>query len=771
MGRHNRGARNEGEEMTSKKGERWAHSGFLRKRGLQIALLSAIIAAALLCSLWNAAGMRRGLEYGAREYCTEVTSQMANVISDGVNSKLIELVNIADSVSRIAEGYRGAELDEFLLRKAEILDFDEMILLDRQGACEVRVGRMTDVDAAKLAAQDSVQDSFEGRINMGFFDGQTLFYAAPIETDGRVDRVLVGVRSKENMQGMLASDAFGGNTLSCIIDSRGEVILSPEDLKPFLVLESIFQSAEQMEAVEDIEQMVENIRHGREGVVRFTDVNGSENLLAYHSLGLNDWVLLTIVPANLISGSISVYIFRSFLIVGGTGLFFLALLMLLYRSYGDSQRRLTRLAFVDGVTGGMNDAAFRLRYRKAARQGRGGAIVLLNVRNFKLVKGKLGFEAGNELLRQIARAVGEGLDADRDEFAGRSETDHFFLRMAEEDGERIRARLDGMERAISARWSAAHPNVPVAFSAGCCMAGDGNTDIRSLQDRARLALGSEPTAGWVNCVFYNDGIASRVKWEQELEAMFEQALEQRQFRVYLQPKVCLRTGRPEGAEALVRWNHPARGIIPPVEFIPLLERSGEICRLDFYVFEEVCRFYEKRRDAGKRWYPVSVNLSRYHFYEDDFLDRFYAAAQAHGLPRNAVDFELTESMFADPAYNERIKRGIARMREMGFRCLMDDFGAGYSSLGLLKEFDVDALKLDRSFFLDMDSEKARDIIRSVVELAAKLRMETVAEGIEQAEQMEFLGSIHCDTVQGYIFSKPLPMDEFESWVSRYEDGQ
>ncbi len=127
-------------------------------------------------------------------------------------------------------------------------------------------------------------------------------------------------------------------------------------------------------------------------------------------------------------------------------------------------------------------------------------------------------------------------------------------------------------------------------------------------------------------------------------------------------------------------------------------------------------------------------------------------------------------MFFDKGHNERIKRGIEKMHEMGFRCSMDDFGSGYSSLGILKEFDVDVLKMDRSFFGDMRSEKARDIIRSVVELTSKLQMETVAEGIEKIDQIEFLRAVGCDTVQGYFFSKPLTMDAFESWANQYDSG-
>lgn len=744
-----------------------------RKRENQIGLLAGITVFALMCALWNTAEMRSGLEYSTREYCEEITAQMRDAVNFGIDSKMIELVNVADSVSQSFDDSDRALLEEFLSRKSGILEFDALFLIGSQGACMTQViSEGNSLDGQKIREMFSAEEFFQNEVQVGFIEGQTLFYAAPVHMEKGPAHVLVGIRSKETMQSMITSNAFEGHTLSCIVDREGGVVLSPTDLKPFTELDSIFKNDPQGEASAELRQMQKDMRSGEAGTVRFTDVTGSENLLAYNPLQINDWVLLTIVPVDLMSGSISSYLFRTVLIVLGTALVFLLLLMLIYRVYNDNQKQLTRLAFEDSVTGGMNSAAFQMRYRGMLREQRPpkAAVVLMNVRNFKLINEKLGFGTGNEMLRVIYQGIEDQLDEKRHEFAARGEMDHFFLCISESRPERIQARVHQMEETINRRLSAAYPGNYLTFAAGCCLVEDAALDIRTIQDRARVAARDETAVAPGRCVFYSDKIAKRLQREQELDALFAEAIASRGFQVYFQPKVDLSSGQLRGAEALVRWNHPTLGVISPADFVPLFERNGKICRLDFYVFEEVCRFYKRRQAAGKPWYPVSVNLSRYHFYEDGFLNKFQAAAQSCGLPENSVEFELTESMFFDRAHNERIEKGIARMHQMGFRCSMDDFGSGYSSLGILKEFDVDVLKMDRSFFLDMDSEKARDIIRSVVELAAKLRLETVAEGIEQAEQIEFLRSIHCDTVQGYFFSKPLPMDEFESWVSQYEAG-
>lgn len=747
---------------------------FFRRQEVQIAALSAITVLALLLSLLNAAGMQNELEGSTREYCQAITGQITDAIRDGINNKITEAVNVADSVAQLSNVEKRSGLEEFLARKARILDFDALILLDRQGSCVVQAGlENVSMEAGQIAELDSVQGSFQDGVHMGFFGEQTMVYSAPVQVEREVPYVLVGLRSKENIQGMIASKAFHGKTLSCIVDSHGEVILSPSDLKPFTVLNSIFQHSAQDRVSQEIRRMQADMLEGTAGSLRFTDVYGSSNLLAYTPLKINDWFVLTIVPADLISSGISLYVSRVFLIVGGTALMFLLLLLLVYRIYNNNQKHLRRLAFVDRITGGMNEAAFRLKYRQVVREQQlpHCAIVLLNVKNFKLINQKLGFLAGNETLQDIGQVIEEHLEPQRHEFAARCETDHFFLCMAETRPQVIQERINGIQADINRRWIRKSGQYQLSFTSGCCIMEDMELEVRAIQDRARIAAQTEEAKVQNSCVFYNDSIAGRVKREQELDAMFDAALANHDFQVYLQPKMDLKSQRPAGAEALVRWEHPEWGLISPAEFIPLFERTGKICRLDLYVFEEVCRLYKKRRAEGKVWYPVSVNLSRYHFYEENFLDKFYDIYRACEMPENSIEFELTESMFFDPEHIVRIKNGIIKMHEMGFRCSMDDFGSGYSSLGLLKEFDVDTLKLDRSFFLDISSQKARDIIRSVVELAAKLRVETVAEGIEETEQMEFLHSVNCDTVQGYIFSKPLPISGFEEWVSKYEDGR
>lgn len=262
---------------------------------------------------------------------------------------------------------------------------------------------------------------------------------------------------------------------------------------------------------------------------------------------------------------------------------------------------------------------------------------------------------------------------------------------------------------------------------------------------------------------YNADALDELRREKKLANLLDGSLASGDFIVLLQPKVRLADGTVAGAEALVRWLHPHEGTIHPSEFVPALERIGGVRELDRYVFERVCERLARWLREGRAPVPVSVNLSRRHFEDPCFLASFVAAADRLGVPHRLLEMEVTESIFLDDEAIENVNPAVRDIRAAGFSCSLDDFGSGYSSLGLLKEFDVSTLKLDRRFFRN-DTPRARDVVEAIVRLAAKLGLTTVAEGIESEHQLAFLRYVGCDLVQGYVYAEPLPFDEFERWT-------
>lgn len=242
---------------------------------------------------------------------------------------------------------------------------------------------------------------------------------------------------------------------------------------------------------------------------------------------------------------------------------------------------------------------------------------------------------------------------------------------------------------------------------------------------------------------------------------FDEALKNKWIKVYYQPVVRTITGAFCGAEALARWNDPEKGLLSPAEFIPVLEDPGRITELDLYVLEQICQDYQMVSKRGNRVVPVSFNLSRKDLLHNDIIERIEAIMARYNVPRELVNAEITESAFVEDV--EQIGPALKKLHELGYQVWMDDFGSGYSSLGILKDYSFDEIKIDMSFLSKFD-KKARNILRSVVTMAKRIGVQTLAEGVETKEQYVFLYTIGCEKIQGYYFGRPMPGDVLEQHV-------
>lgn len=253
-------------------------------------------------------------------------------------------------------------------------------------------------------------------------------------------------------------------------------------------------------------------------------------------------------------------------------------------------------------------------------------------------------------------------------------------------------------------------------------------------------------------------------WERKVEDDMERALAAREFKVYLQPKISAAEEELAGAEALVRWIHPKEGFIPPNKFIPIFEKNGFILKLDDYMLEEVARQQSEWISQGRKIVPISVNVSRAHFTREDLAEHICEIVDKYKVPHEVIELELTESAFFDD--KKVLLNTVKKLRDSGFPVSMDDFGAGYSSLNSLKELTIDVLKIDADFFRNVEEvERGMLIVSEVIDLAKKLDMKIVAEGIESRDQVDFLVQQECDLIQGYFFAKPMPVEEF---VEKYK---
>ena len=259
--------------------------------------------------------------------------------------------------------------------------------------------------------------------------------------------------------------------------------------------------------------------------------------------------------------------------------------------------------------------------------------------------------------------------------------------------------------------------------------------------------------------YYDASMRDQMLQEQMIVRDMNFALQEHQFTIFLQPVYSLVSNHIVSAEALVRWFHPVNGMISPGKFIPVFERNGFIVKLDRFVWEEVCKFLKRQRESGQKLIPVSVNVSRMNFYNLDLLEFLLNLIERYELEPWMLKLEITESAYTDNPH--QLTSVIKVFREEGFPVLMDDFGSGYSSLNMLKNLPVDVLKIDMAFVRELEkSARARSILKSIMHLAFDLDMGVVVEGVETKAQVDFLASIGADDIQGYYFSKPLPVPDF-----------
>ena len=414
----------------------------------------------------------------------------------------------------------------------------------------------------------------------------------------------------------------------------------------------------------------------------------------------------------------------------------------------------------DDVTGGNNRRQFERLAKNILSGNQNYVMVHANIDRFKLINDAYGDSEGDKILKKIHRIIDEGLGWD--ETSGRLMADNFGIFMRFNNIEKLDERLEKISNKFAALSDKnGTPYGVVMFYGVYVIDPKEKLSVGAMLERANLGRKNISFNNYrVPLGIYDEKDRQRMNRDKELETKMHKAMSHGEFIPYLQPKVDLGSDRIAGAEALIRWMDPEEGMIYPSEFIPLFEQNGFVINIDIFMFEEVCKMIDRWNTLGYRIIPVSVNLSRCHFEVPEFFEYYEAIYEKYDIPDGAIEIELTESLF----YNDldALNDLVNRIHNLGMTCSIDDFGSGYSSLNMLKDVKVDTLKLDRVFFKSSeDDARGKDVIKSVIRLAQALDLKTVSEGVEISDQVEFLRDMNCDLIQGYVFFKPLTINEFE----------
>ena len=415
------------------------------------------------------------------------------------------------------------------------------------------------------------------------------------------------------------------------------------------------------------------------------------------------------------------------------------------------------MAFYDKLTGTGNLEKFKIDAQELLGQD-SYVLVKFDINRFKAVTTGFGTKEGERLLKMVSNNLRKFV-GDKELFA-RASNDLFVILLKDAPDNQLRERLLYFQANINQDIAFGMTQYTISLAFGLYRLSAGEKELSKMLEFTELARLEAKKQQKNKIVFYRKEFSEAVIRVSNIESRMEQALFDGEFVAYFQPKYDLATGRAVGAEALARWI-TAEGIVEPGGFIDIFERNGFILKMDLYIFEHVCAKIRKWLDEGRRVLPVAVNVSRMHLLEPDFIENYRNIIAKYQVPPELLELELTENLpFTEEDFLLEI---LNNFKKIGIKLAMDDFGSGYSTLNILQNMPFDVLKIDQLFFQDRTGTgKGRNIIESVVLMAQKLGLEVVAEGVETESEVEFLQSIGCNYVQGYFFSKPMPLEEYES---------
>ncbi len=728
------------------------------KNTLLLCVFSSLII--IICSIGFAGFVNRELTDYSRSSLAELADQQQRSINTQLTSMIYALVGAAETISIL-----GNDIEEqfaYLSSKQDSLGFDYAIISDNNGDAYSNTGQYHNISNETYFTISLAGETFATEIHRSvYLDKDVITVSAPILSENEIIGVLALEYSTDYLKQLLTSHTDESGD-SFILTSNGTALISTKDSteevgnKETTIYEDGFSYS----------QLINNFNHGISGSFAY-QVDGIQKFGEYRPIVINDWILFFSISEENLTESQQ----RIGFIMGAVCLVILLLgaLNILYvvNTKNRLNKQLEKVAYYDELTGSPNMAKLKLhmkRYLKKNTRGKNYGLVKLDVANFMAINEIYGFEVGNKVLKAIT-ATGTSVK-DPKFLQARVGTDEFIF-FASDD---LIYDLHNNKDDFQTYFKTLVPELKdhdFYFRYGRYYIKDGETDINDMISKVNTAHSTAKKNSSSMVWDYDEKFTIQVLQEAEIANKMRKALDQMEFKLFLQPKVELTSGKITGAEALVRWIDSKGMWIMPDMFIPLFEKNGFILQLDMYMLRLVCEQLKFWKDHGIPAIPISVNFSRLHLHNLNFVSDINALVASYEIDPHYIDIELTETIVS--SHENSIKTIFTELQTLGFHVSIDDFGSGYSSLGMLKEFNANTLKLDRSFFLETnditEEEKGHLVVKSIIDLAKNLGMYIIAEGIETKSQIDFLKGVDCDAVQGYFFSKPLALDDFEDYYS------
>lgn len=733
----------------------------VEKIAIVLLILLGIIAVVLYSTYKNTTEMEKQL----RQNLADVAKQNGEIL----RTKIQEKYNLLNSLAKELEGVTPENIEEELGQFRVFLnDMD----LKRFAYCfPDGTTYSTDGGFEDLSYRDFYKRGMEGDCSItGVLQDALLNEHNPVnvmtipveDEDGNPVGVFGLAYDTENFNKSLDIESFDGQGYSCIINEKGEIMAATGgrnlELTDNLFEDVLSSNEENKDTIAAIKKQIEE-KTENGGVMYLSEKNYYYCVPVALMDGCVNWYIITSVSSEELDqrlNPIQRNQYRtSFIVIVLVSIGFLLIIF----SIKESHKKSMQLACENSVTEGPNFQKFCLDMEN--RKNKSGYLIALYIANFDSITIVAGEEKARGVIREIWEVIREEIE--KDELAAYIRDEKFLLFLSEPDDKSLIRRMEQLSRKINRKTKDLDVyGVQAGYGVYTMTENEPFEKAYSKAKIAREHVAANPEQKYV---FYKEVDRVKTQQEKQLEERFTTALADQEFEVWYQPKYSAETGSIVGSEALVRWREKDGNLISPGAFIPLFERNGMIKKLDEYMFHKVCIEQRKRLEEGKKIYPVSVNLSRASMYRADVVSRYSEIMKKYDMKPEYVQIEITESILGGKNDMEEF---LKEFRKMGIKVLMDDFGTGYSSLSTLSTQCFDILKLDKSLIDRIGNRDGEILLEHIVQMAQQMGLRITAEGVEKAEQVQFLQNVNCDDIQGFYFSRPLPEKEYESLLDSLE---
>ncbi len=690
----------------------------------------------------------------------ELSKQTATQLNLSIQEHEKFVETVVDSINK---GYCTTEYEIFDNFANELSDYHltRLAILDRNGNGITSDGyKVTDYPVTdEFFNFDEVYLS-ENRKSI-ISNDQVNIYAKAFYLNGQ-ERVLFAAVDTKDYKEILLRRLYNGLGGTYLINNDGTILIDSFNAVQKTNINLYDYIVDKYDVTDDkklitINDMKENIKNKNIGTFDIT-LKGDTYFAHYENVGINDWYVISIVPASAMANELNQFITITLCVGIFINLVIVSICVYIDLSNQMKSRKLYKIAYVDSVTLLGNENYFK-EYSKQYLDSLEGNkyIIIIDINKFKALNSLYGYEFCNNILSTFGEKIEQEMP--KSTIVCRMYSDVFAIALAyDKNIKQIVEKIHNTATSINIDNIMLHLNVSI----GVYKIKKSDTDINKMLDKAYIAR--QQIKGTYGSYYYmfDKNLEDLLIKEENIEASMEKAIKNKEFKVVYQPKFSTKNEKVLGAESLVRWYKDGK-LIMPNDFIPLFEKNKFILKLDMYIFEQVCKdlaYWKEKFNANLR---VSVNVSKEHFVNENFIEKYVKIADMYKVDRKNIELEITESATIDK--NIDLLKIVNKIKSYGFSISLDDFGTGYSSLAMLQELPIDVIKIDKIFVDKADLNSDQNMINYMVLIAKKLGTEIVVEGVETKEQADFIKTLDCDMIQGYYYSKPIEEPEMEKYLT------